>query len=341
MLLTLRILTILNLIFWLLPYTAAAEELKLASYLSKSPARIAVKAQASGKVRVDSFVVVHKDRILLKDIAHIEGFTKDKRDKIGSLFLAKAPHPGEQRSFTAQYLRELFNAGKTGGKWEIPNTVTVKRGSTTISKESLRKMFKAAVVRHTKLPESMVEVPSINLDHDLLIPSGENSIHLSFTPGERFRGRATAKVDVVVNKQRYRQYYISGEVKLYGSSVVVARKVERGKKIKPEDLRIENTVISEAPPHIVTEIADAVGMEAVVDLQPGSLLRENMLKAPIIVNRGDLVNIVLEMPNLRVETKGIAKQRGARKQVIKVLNINSRKIVYGRVVNDNEVRVKF
>lgn len=332
---------VLTLLIVLQGHTAGANELRLASYVSKSPARAAKKLQAEGQVHVKKATVVHSDRVLLRDIATIEGFDKSKREKIGRLFLSKAPHPGEQRSFTDEYIRNLFNANQTGGKWNIPSTVTIERGSEKISRDKIKELFKDAVIRHTKLPASMVEIPKINLNEDLVVPSGKNSIHVSFTPGERFRGRATAKVDIAVNNQRYRQYYVSGEVKLYGTSVVVAKKVERGKTVQMEDLRVENAVISEAPPHMVSEVADAVGMEAVVDLQPGSILNESMLKAPVIVNRGDLVNIVLEMRNLRVEAKGIAKQRGARKQVIKVLNINSQKIIYAQIINDNEVRVKF
>jgi|GEM_PF-5174831 len=334
-------LVILSFILQAFGQLALADEIRLASYMKKSPARAAVKMRAAGQVRVNKSTVIHSDRILLRDIAKIEGFDEAKRKEIGQLFLARAPHPGEQRSFSDEYLRSLFNTNQTGGQWHIPNTITVERGAEKIGKDKLKKLFKEAVIRHTKLPESMIEVPKINLNKDLVVPSGQHSIRLSFAAGEKFRGRATAKVDIAVNKKRYRQYYISGDVKIYGTTVIVSKKVERGKRITMEDLRLENTVVSEAPPRMITEVADAVGMEAVTELKPGSMLTESMLKAPIIVNRGDLVTIVLEMPNLRVETKGIAKQRGARKQVIKVLNINSKKIVYGQIANDNEVHVKF
>jgi len=51
--------------------------------------------------------------------------------------------------------------------------------------------------------------------------------------------------------------------------------------------------------------------------------------------------MVAESGGLKISTQGEARQRGAKGDRIKVMNLDSRKSIYARVVDRNTVRVDF
>jgi flagella basal body P-ring formation protein FlgA len=66
-----------------------------------------------------------------------------------------------------------------------------------------------------------------------------------------------------------------------------------------------------------------------------------MIETPPLVQRGDIVVMIAETGELKISTQGEARQRGGRGDRIKVMNLDSRKSVYGCVVDRNTVRVDF
>lgn len=318
---------------------AFAEEIAMVSPSIKTSGRAAVKQAPKGKVVVRASSVIHSDRILLKDIASIEGFDGKGQKRIERLFLAKAPKPGKERIFSKKYLRQTLKVNRLGGYWSIPDEIRIKRGSALVTRSQVSSLFNEAVLMHTGLPAEQVNVPEISMKADLLIPSGKPELKMSFSPGETFMGRATAKLEILVNGKRYRHYYVTGKVSLYGMAVVAQREIKSGELIDAGDVELTRVVISKAPPSTITDLDDCMGMVVRATIRKGSLLSENQVEAPILVRRGDMINLIVDTGNLRIETRAIAKQDGRRKQVIKVLNIGSKKVVYGQVVSGDEVRI--
>jgi flagellar basal body P-ring formation protein FlgA len=72
------------------------------------------------------------------------------------------------------------------------------------------------------------------------------------------------------------------------------------------------------------------------------VLRSDLIEFPPLVKRGDVVLVVAESGGLRITTLGMVKQReGRRGERIRVENIDSKKSLYGRVLDAKTVKVDF
>ncbi len=322
---------------------AAAVAAPLASTLptGDSAGKLAQKQPPKGTVVVHDSAVVHGDHVLLKHIAEVNGFSDQERSRIERIYLSRSPQPGNTKIYNERFIRKMLLAYAKEGSWKIPQQVSVRRDVRRIKVEQLKKLFTDAVLRQAKVPSNRVEVKSLNLNQDLLIPSGPSEIEIGFMPSETFRGRATAKVTVTVNKQKYKDFYISGDVAIKGDALRVVNKVERGQPIGPADIELQEIELSNAPRTVLLKAESAIGMVATAPLTPGMLLTENLVDAPEVIKRGDMVSLVVETSTMRLEAKGIAQQDGKLNQTIKVLNVSSDKVVYGRVTRPEEVQVLF
>jgi flagella basal body P-ring formation protein FlgA len=73
----------------------------------------------------------------------------------------------------------------------------------------------------------------------------------------------------------------------------------------------------------------------------GAALRPDMVESPPLVKNGDRVRIVAESAGLRISAFGQVKQRGARGELIPVMNLDSNKVVHARVLDAQTVTIDF
>ncbi|MCD6272106.1 MAG: flagellar basal body P-ring formation protein FlgA, partial [Deltaproteobacteria bacterium] len=76
-------------------------------------------------------------------------------------------------------------------------------------------------------------------------------------------------------------------------------------------------------------------------IDPATVLRTDLVELPPIVKRGDIVTIVAEAGGMRITALGKIKKKGHKGERLKVINLNSKKEIYARVVDSSTVRVTF
>jgi len=166
-------------------------------------------------------------------------------------------------------------------------------------------------------------------------------MQVEFPSDERFNGLSTAKITPYVNGKEERAFFVTARVDIQGEAIFAARELNRDDVIGPEDIEIREVSLSRLPSNVIRNPEEVMGMMVAARVRQGEPLRTTALEAPELIKRGDLVQIVVETRGMRVESRGIAKENGRMRDVIKVMNMGSNKIVYGHVTAVGEVRVPF
>ena len=83
----------------------------------------------------------------------------------------------------------------------------------------------------------------------------------------------------------------------------------------------------------------AVGLETRVVLYAGRPIRPRDLGAPALIERNQIVVLVYQRGGLRISTDARSLARGGVGDVVRVMNLNSRTTVSGRVAADGSVVV--
>jgi flagella basal body P-ring formation protein FlgA len=128
-------------------------------------------------------------------------------------------------------------------------------------------------------------------------------------------------------------------VQVYMDVVKTRAAVRRDQILSETDVEVDRIKIARPLRGALTQMEEAVGMKIRRSLEAGEILDVNMMEKPFLVNRGDHIILVAERGTMRITAPGICKERGLKGSIVPVENVETKKTVYGRVVDSNTVEV--
>lgn len=130
------------------------------------------------------------------------------------------------------------------------------------------------------------------------------------------------------------QFTVRGS--LSAEVVVAAANVPAGRPLAAAELTVDRRELgSIADP--LGAIDDAVGQASLRPLRPGQVLQKRLLAAPVLVKRGDAVQIEARSGPVQVSASGEALEPGRQGDVVRVRNVNTGKVIRARVVEAGTV----
>jgi len=144
-------------------------------------------------------------------------------------------------------------------------------------------------------------------------------------PGSRLWGKAS--VGVRCNAPSAWQIYVPVTVHVAGDFVVTARSVGQGQVIAASDMVIQQGDLAELPAGVLTTPEKALGQTTIMSIAAGQALRQDMLRAPLLIQQGQTVRVVARGKSFEVSTDGRALTSAHADQVVEV------KLASGQQVN--------
>lgn len=116
-------------------------------------------------------------------------------------------------------------------------------------------------------------------------------------------------------------------------SLVATRMIRAQTVLSAEDV----TAVEAAIPGALTDVSDAVGLEARVTLYPGRPVRHGDLGPPALIDRNATVPLAYRAGGLTIMAEGRALERAGVGDRLRVMNLASRSTVVGRLGADGIV----
>ena len=184
-----------------------------------------------------------------------------------------------------------------------------------------------------------VEVSEIKIRSSLSQLEGDLKVVLP--RGKKLLGKTSLLVQVVDGSNVLKEIWVKAYIKVFQDVVLPVRNLKKGHIITQKDLYMGRKDISRLPLGVLIDPEDVIGMKLKRGISASSLLRDNVLTYPVLVKRGKVVEIFLEMSGLKVTTKGVAKEDGSKNELIKVENLSSKRVIFGRVIAPGIVKVNY
>ena len=118
-------------------------------------------------------------------------------------------------------------------------------------------------------------------------------------------------------------------------TVVVARAIRANSIIAPADV----SMISEITEGAVSDVNEVIGLEARVNLYPGRAIRQADIGQPAIFERNQMVTMVYTAGLLSITVEGRILERSGIGDTARVMNMDSRLTVVGRVMANGTIEV--
>lgn len=157
----------------------------------------------------------------------------------------------------------------------------------------------------------------------------------------RFLGRVLFVLSIEENGSRPTSRWVTAEIERVQNIIVASRSLKRHHVLGPADLTIRTISVTHQRNHHVSHPETLIGKRLTRSTGKGVPIRSDLVEETPLILRGDRVMLLLESRGLRIMTMGRAKEDGFLGKIIGIQNLDSKKVVYGRVVEPGVVKVPF
>ncbi|MCK5187262.1 MAG: flagellar basal body P-ring formation protein FlgA [Deltaproteobacteria bacterium] len=294
-------------------------------------------------VKVPERAKVNSKLISLGEIADIKGEDSQLVEALKSIVLGRAPLPGEMREISTHYIGMKIRQNDidpTTLTLDLPEKIEVLRESIEISPKEIEKIVKQFI--HKKMPWDFKQVTiKTSPAKGIVLATGEITYEVVPRKREDYLGVTNLSVIFMVNGRVERKLWVNAHIDVSKEVVVSNHLLRRHYTITEGDIRLEKMNLAELSANVVTDPLEVIGKRTKRVVDPNLPIKLNFLEVPPLVRRGDLVTIVAESDTLKITTQGIVSENGCKGEVVRVINTNSRKDVYARVVDSRTVAIDF
>ena len=212
-----------------------------------------------------------------------------------------------------------------------------------ITADEVKSCFLDVVMENAPWDQSEMEITDIRVYPERIkAPAGEISYDVDMPSNCRYLGKVSSLVTIKVNGTAIRRVHVSGHVEVSRDVFCATHTIRRGDVIRiPGDVELVKRPLSRLRGAAITDLDLINGYVASRSIRPGQVITEDLVEAPMLVERGKRVMIVAESPYINIRTPGIVLQDGAAGELVAVKNIMSKRKVTAMVVDRRTVKVLF
>jgi flagella basal body P-ring formation protein FlgA len=304
-----------------------------------------VEGRAAGPViiKLKEQVSITSDKVVLKEIADLQGADAVHLEKLAMIQLCNAPPFGITLTLSQHQVSELIQ--KTAGsipEMSISGAAIVQiilRGR-KIASEEIEPPLKAYLAATTCWKESEIEIRSIENLEGVEAPPGEIQLQVSSRKDVMGHGRILFPVEILQGGQVLRSFWPTAEVRIHAEIVKASRSIHPGVAISPEDtvlLPAENADLHadylRSPEEILGKISNR-------NFAAGEPLMRRAFVNPFLVKHGETVLLRLERNGILLTAPGQAEQDGRLGQTINVRSREFSTLLKAQVTGPAEVKIQ-
>jgi flagella basal body P-ring formation protein FlgA len=186
-----------------------------------------------------------------------------------------------------------------------------------------------------------VEVREIRGYEKLVLPPGALS-YVVVLPDQASRGgTVSVSIRFLINGKEVKKSRVTAQVNIFTDVVVARSFLRKGLVIQEKDLQLVNKNISALAPDVVTDFEEVVGKRTTLTMNSQEVFRKGMLERAPLVKKGDRITLIVENSHFRITSMGEVQEEGGKGERIRLLNVASKREVYGRVLDANTAQVDY
>ncbi|OLF74048.1 hypothetical protein AWH62_07860 [Maricaulis sp. W15] len=285
-------------------------------------------ALASEPVVLRETIRVDSAHITLGDLFEITGPQAD-------IVVARAPAPGSRTALDVNYVRRI--ALENDLDWANAaglRRLSIERASRVVTAQTLADMLEGELfASEGRVHDVQLSNTAMSL-HAPLDSAGGPEIHdLSF---DSRSGMLAAEIAPYHGAQTVR---VTGRAYATIELPVLARPIAAGQEITAGDITWISHRADRIRPDAILDPSELVGLETRRALRPNEPVRGYDLQRPLMVERGDLVTLMFEVPGIQLTVRARAMENAADGEVARFVNLQSNRTIEALVDGPGRARV--
>jgi len=296
---------------------------------------LAIAAPVSA-AELRSSVTVAGDSVTLGDLFDDAGDAAD-------VTIAEAPAPGLQSQISISSIS--LSARRNGIQWRNTSDithVTVARSGMPVSEEIVSATLASAI--QAQMPSvsasAKMQIDFTNGASGLQVAQGaEHSLRVEQLQVNPRSGQFVAIVRAPANDAFATLRRLTGRAYPILEIPVLNREIAPGDVVREADLDWVKLPTERVSQNIVTSASQLVGMSPRRPVRMGEPLRLADMQPPLVIKKGDLVEVAFNSGALTLTARGRAMQSGAVGDTIDIVNPRSNRTLQGVVEGPNRIRM--
>jgi flagella basal body P-ring formation protein FlgA len=302
----------------------------------------------AGKIEISlkDKVILENDEITIKDISTVTGDDADLVNMVEGIAIGNAPGANSTRrinlSFIIMRLKsasiDVSEVTLTGAKSSLVSVESTKIKGLEIAQKAKEYLLDFLPMDDRETTVELGRIPA-----DQWIPKRRDKIDFFVTliDTSKDRGKIELVVSASSDSKRFFKVPVYFNVRVFEFVAITKRNIGRKQQIPRENLFIARRDTTRMRGMAFSSIDDLKGMTTIAPVQGNTIITDHMVEIPPTIRQGSLVKLIIKRSGFEIVTKGLAQQAGYKGEVIKIKNVNSKKMLYGTIVNSDSVNVVY
>lgn len=278
-------------------------------------------------------IIIMGEMVMLGDVALVEGAESTLTHQIKSIPLGRSPRPGETINYSKSTIRaRLLRAGVDVDELEIelPGLLKCTRAVQVVTGEDILNAAIELTKEKCAGGDGDVVISPVRRPKDIEIATGEVELKAELLSND-LCGWTQFSVDIYRDGEFAAKSHAYLDVERHIKVVKAAEMLSRGTELGPENLILEDCVYKSNISDAYISIEEIEGMTARVSIQAGKVILPNMLTPKTLIERGDLVKVIVKVGRVELSMTGNAKKDGCEGDIIPIETDKSNESLLARV----------
>lgn len=294
---------------------------------------VVVYPHSAAAVSLKTSSVVGDNMIMLSDV--FAGLPEGKDKALGP-----APRPGQDMTLNARTLMRIAIALDL--PWRPSHSgeyVVLSRAATVIDAEMIEDALQAEIAQSGV--NGSYKLAFAGAMTEMILPlDAPANVEVQSLNLRQDKNRFEATLVAPSKEEPLQTIRVSGAIHRLIDVPVLATTMRQGAVIGARDIEMISIREDEIRNDMVLSADELIGMTPRRVILPGKKVKVNDLRAPLIVERGDIVTLMFNDGGMTLTAKGKALENGAKGDLVRIANTTSSRTVEGLVTAQREVLVK-
>ncbi len=291
-------------------------------------------------------VTLKEKTVTVSDVATVTGDDVDLVNKIKKVEIGRTPWPNSVRKIGIDFMKmrlKFSNVKLSDVVFENAESVEVSVEATKITGQEIAQIAKEYLlgIELTADRETTIELTKFPSDQWVARIRSEVDIDVSFVNSSKDRGNVGLIVSATSNSIPLFRVPVNFNIRVFEYVAISRKRIGRHRIVTRENIFMDKRETTKIRDIAFPSVESLIGKMTTRTVQPNTILTEGIIETPPTVSQGSQVNMFIKAVGFKIIAKGLAQQTGYTGDVIKVINLDSKKILYGKIVDSDKVQIVY
>ncbi len=291
-------------------------------------------------------VILNEKTVTFSDVATVTGDDVDLVNKINKIEIGSTPWPNNTRKIGVDFMKmrlKFSNVKISDVVFNNAKSVEVSVESTKITGLEIAQKAKEYLLSILSVADRETTIELVRFPVDQWVPRKMSEVYLdvSLVDSNKDRGNIDLIVSATSNSIPLFKVPVNFKVRVFEYVAISKKRIGRHRNLTRENIFIDKRETTKMRGIAFSSMENLVGKMTTKVIQPNTILTEGIVEIPPTITQGSLIRMFIKANGFKIVTKGIAQQTGNTGEVIKVKNLDSKKILYGKIIDSDKVQIVF